>query len=440
MGSKESFNSFKDFAKDYFSKHPECLTLLKYGIDLPTDELENIEIIDKDWESITYINKKTNEIVKSYIYKKIYDRIDKIDATCLSINNQDENIYIDYFDNIDATKDYSNAIINSRKNPEKRILSRVYKDVDTKYGKFCLHAEEGSDMCSIGAYKQISLYHGSHDEIIDYRNDFDFGKYCIIRFKHYIKENFDQWIMGYISKTGYSNPDINMWQYNTSFSNNQSVDSPIYGFEHRNNSEAGTIIMDGSIKVKDNENSVPSYRIIRFWNGVVEEYENKACNSKAYFANYNGFVSITKHGKFININCTGRNNTSFGWHGTSSIVLLSETDGQFTPDDFKIIISKIESLDVVEKGKLKISIINQLRNYLNIHDKDDFSKVNKYGLTDVTFEDMVLKMKDKDISQIIEKYLEDMCDTFNISMEDLLGNPPQDMKSEYVPTYKNKDK
>ena len=53
---------------------------------------------------------------------------------------------------------------------------------------------------------------------------------------------------------------------------------------------------------------------------------------------------------------------------------------------------------------------------------------------------MVLKMKDKDISQIIEKYLEDMCDTFNISMEDLLGNPPQDMKSEYVPTYKNKDK
>lgn len=421
MSEKEKFDENKEIQR----------ILLYYGINIPIEEIEKIELLEKTKSKITYWNKKTNEIITSDLMGSIYKKYKANYSISLTTSNLDKSFFIEQFNYIEQPKTYQEAgqnALKSRNNNETKILSRAYIDISTKYGNFCLHIEEGYKDCLIGPYRQVSLYYGNHEQVIEkYNNDFDFKNCCLFRWK-YIKYNkFNQCTMGY-NNNSYYNPNISIWSYGESIYDDKEVDIPFYAFESRENRNSGIILINGELRLEENRKCIPDIFKSSEIEKQIEEYENRNNLSKAYFVNYDECFTIVKQDNTIIIEYKKKDNKTRKWDKSFSTSITSSTNKEFSNDDFQQIITLMDTFPISKE--LQIFIKSQLTGYSNIHDKNNFSKINKFSLEHYNFESMLEYIKQENISEIVENGLELLSNTFDIPIEILLGhNAPNQLKN-----------
>ena len=322
--------------------------------------------------------------------------------------------------------------MQSRNDCSSKLLSRAYADVSTKYGDFCLHVEEEYVDYKTGAYRSISLYHGNHEQvIIPNLNEFDFHKFCLFRCKYIEKSKFNQWILGYVNEN-FDGPKRNIWNYGDAKYQEQKIDCPVYAFDLRTNTRGGVIFTNGSLKINENTICMPEF----FENIETDEYEKLECTSKAYFSRHGEFLAIIKQGTKIIIEYNEKKYRTDKWSKPFSESIISLTDKEFTCDDFRKIITILEKMPINEREKK--FVVDELITYMNIHNENEFSTINRFTLEPFKFDDIVEYIKSQDLTDLVEKFIELLSNNFHIDIEDLLGeNPPNQQKNNgYVKKYK----
>lgn len=305
------------------------------------------------------------------------------------------------------------------------MLSRAYADVDTKYGNFCLHIEQGYTDYKFGPYRQVYLYYGNHEQVmIPWSNDFDFHKYCLFKCKYIEQDKFNQWMMGYVNEN-FDGPKRSIWNYGQAINKNEKCDLPIYACETRTSSNQGVIIINGDLKLKENVECIPE--IFDHYERELDAYESLECSSKAYFGNYGEYVAILKQGYTITIEYQKQVYRTREWNKDYFEFIESITNKEFTCDDFKKIITKIGTSSLSEN--IKNFIVSELKTYINIHDEQDFDKFDACTLESFSFEELLEYIKQQNLTELIEKSLESMSEIFQIDIEEVLGtNAPNQQK------------
>ena len=80
-------------------------------------------------------------------------------------------------------------------------------------------------------------------------------------------------------------------------------------------------------------------------------------------------------------------------------------------------------MDITDE--VKNAIASELTNYINIHQKNDFTKtVDGYSLQKHSFEEIIAYLQSQNLAELIEKSLEDLCHTFSIDMAELFALYP----------------
>lgn len=431
--NEKTFNSFKEFSDEYIKENKEILEIQKllnsYGLDIPLELIPDIEIIEKNRQLLTYYNKKTNEIVTSDLLGRIHEKWDARYSVSLTTRNQNKTFFVEQFNDIGSTRTYEEAgknALKSRKQTETRLLSRAYADISTKYGDFCLHIEQEYTNYKFGPYRSISLYYGNHEQVlIDWKNDFDFRKYCLFRYKYNEKSKFSQCTMGLIN-VKFDAPRLNIWNYGVT----KNSDIPIYSMEENHNS--GAIFINGTSKLEENFKYIP--RVFDFrGEDLLKQFEDKNCTSKAYFCNYRGeYVAILKQGTTISIEYKKEISNIFGMDNGQvncfSASIPSFTTREFTKNDFENIIKIVEESSI--SNELKRFVISQLNGYINTHNENDFKSLNLFPLECYNFEDILQYIQQSNLVEVVETGLESLSKKFHIDMEDLLGqNPPNQTKN-----------
>lgn len=433
--SRKKIHSFKELHEAYLKLHPEIALqelLLSYGIDIPLNEIKNIQILEKNKNAISYLNTRTNEIITSDLFGRVYQKYDEKYSVGLTISNPDKNFFVEHYHAIRPAKTYKEAAKNaleSRNNPDTKLLSRAYADIDTKYGNFCLHIEEGYTNYRYGPSKQVSLYYGNHEQVIDpLSRDFDFHKYCLCRWKHLQYCNFNQWQIGYVNEY-FDGPGRNIWNYGISNKNDQETAAPIHASHLRSGREGGVIFIDGDLKIAENEQCVPD--IFTFSDDIREqfdEYEILSLTSKAYFCNYRACVAILKTENQLTIEYKKKEIKTGEWSKSLSENIDSMTNKEFTCDDLKKIISRLEGLDINES--LKKFIISELISYTNIHKEDELATLGAFSLEPFSFEQMLEYIKQFNLQELVEKGIETILETFHMDIDELLGKCPPNQLEE----------
>lgn len=440
----KTFHSFKDFRKEFMEENKEQLKTLKlfhsYGLDVSLESLSDIEILEKKKDSLTYYDKSSKMIITSNLINRVYEKWNDRYSVSLTASNQDKNFFIEHFHSIDPAKTYEQAGLNalkSRKNPETRLLSRAYADVNTKYGDFCLHIEENYSSYKWGPYRSISLYYGNHEQvIIDWKNDFEFNKYGLVRCNHVKQNNFDQFMLGF-SNENFSLPHLNIWNYGEIVSS----DFPIYAMKDSAKNYSGIILMDGTLKLEENLKYIPTIFDFPNMKSCIKKYEDSDCTSKMYFGNYKcELVTILKLESMIKIEYEKENYEERKFENLFSDSITSLDSEDFTKHDFINIIDSISKSTI--NSKLKGFVISQLNAYINTHDENNFELLNSYNLAGCNFETMLQYMEQQDLCKLVESGIESLSETLCIGIDEILGeNPPNQTKvSQYAkkPTTKPK--
>lgn len=419
-----------------FFKNTNIKILFYEGLEISPHDIKDINVIERDKNKITIYNHETNELVTSDLNCYINGKWEAFCAAGLFTHILNRNFFIEEY-NADSPFDLSlykgkNAI-KARRNNETKIFSRAYVDISTKFGDFCLHIEEKTKN-QYGSYILLSLYHGHHDVIIDdLYNDFNWPKYGIFRTKYMKKNDFYQWMLGYVD-TVWSHPFRNIWSYGGTKSKDNKCKAPIYSFsEFQGNGNRGTIFIDGSLKLKDNLEYIPDM----FDNLKVNEYENSLYNSKAYFGTPSKHIAVLKYldSNFIEIIYKQKNKQLGIFEEKSSINIESLSNEEFTYDDFEKIICALDIMPI--DSCLKKFVICELQTYISIH----YSKNSNFFIRNGSnVEEFPIKLADflkqenfatlldllnsTDANEFVEILIEDITNFFHISINDLLGNPP----------------
>lgn len=426
--NRKIFYSFKEFYENFKKLNKENLEnqriLKSYGLDIPLDVMQDIEILESNKKSITYWNRKTNELVTSNLLGKIYKKWQTKYSVSLITCNQDKTFFIEHFHSIDSAETYEQTgknALKSRKDPKTKLLSRAYADVSTKYGDFCLHIEEGYTDYKYGSpYRFVSLYHGNHEQtMLNWMNDFDHNKYGLFRW-YYVEQNkFSRWVMGFENDI-FNNPKRNVWKYGR-----LNDTSSVYASEFLTNSNAGVIFRNGHLKLKKNTMYIPD--IFDWLKQELKEYEDLDCTSKAYFCNCEECVAILKQDSTISIEYKKKNPRTYDWSKEFSDHIVSATTQEFTEEDFKNIITQLEISSISET--LKSFTVSELESYKNIHNTNDFGTLDKFTLEPYHFEDMLQYIREQNLIEVVEKGIESLSSTFHMDIEELLGqNPPNQAK------------
>lgn len=419
-----------------FFKNTNIKILFYEGLEITTHDLKDMKVIERDKNKITIYNHETNVLVTSDLNCHINGKWGAFCAAGLITNILNRNFFIeeyntyDYADlpfNLSSSEKGKNAI-KARRNDETKIFSRAYVDVSTKFGDFCLHIEEKSKN-QYDPYILLSLYHGHHDVVIDdLYNDFNWPKYGIFRTKYMKKDDFYQWMLGYVDSV-WSHPFRNIWSYG---GRNKKCKAPIYSFsEFQGNGKRGTIFIDGSLKLKDNLEYIPDM----FENLKVNEYENNLYNSKAYFGTPSEHIAVLKYldSIFIKIIYKQKNKRLGIFEEKSSISIESLSNMEFTHDDFEKIICALDTM-LVDKS-LKEFVIYELQTYISIHysknsnfrdnsDIEEFPIKLANFLKQENFTTILDLLNSAYANEFVEILIEDITNFFHISINDLLGNPP----------------
>ena len=155
---------------------------------------------------------------------------------------------------------------------------------------------------------------------------------------------------------------------------------------------------------------------IGFINLEVDEYEKEQVSSKIYYGASNTIV-VLKNGYEIKVIYNVYNPRKNRKDEKESANIISLTDGKFTKDDFEKIIASLELMDI--DIELKESFITELTTYINVHTSDFNTLTNT--LENVSYQELKEIFAKSNLTEFVEKLIENMSETFSISTSDLLG-------------------
>ena len=147
-----------------------------------------------------------------------------------------------------------------------------------------------------------------------------------------------------------------------------------------------------------------------------DEYEKEDVTSKVYYGASNTIV-VLKNGYEIKVIYNVYNPRKNRKDEKESANIISLTDGKFTKDDFEKIIASLELMDI--DIELKESFITELTTYINVHTSDFNTLTNT--LENVSYQELKEIFAKSNLTEFVEKLIENMSETFSISTSDLLG-------------------
>ncbi len=296
------------------------------------------------------------------------------------------------------------------------LYSHCYVDVKTKYGTFCLEVDEHFSHSNYGPHRSLTLYNVTCDNE-EFQNNYSkhiYPKFGVLKFKHMPSSNFNQWLVGYVDNV-FQNSRRSVWNYAFDTEFRRGEGPQIYSisdYYESNLGFKGAIILDGNIKVVDVKNYLP----IGFINLEVDEYEKEDVTSKVYYGASNTIV-VLKNGYEIKVIYNVYNPRKNRKDEKESANIISLTDGKFTKDDFEKIIASLELMNI--DIELKESFITELTTYINIHTSDFNTLTNT--LENVSYQELKEIIVKSNLTEFVEKLIENMSETFSISTSGLLG-------------------
>ena len=436
-GQDKTYHSLKDFGNAYYNEHPEfqiIRLLLSYGVDIPVEDLDNIEIIEITGKKITYLDKRTNEVNTSNLEANMPEIFKSRNNVLLRTSNKDETSFVEQFNSIRQANTFEQAgkyALESRSNPQTTVLSRAYRDINTKYGDFCLEVEESPRKNIYGHYKLVSLYHGNHEQLLDESsNEFDLPNNGIFYWDYINNDNvFDQCMLGFTGNP-FSNPFSNVWRYRKSNAFGREVDVPIFASYNRKDMMSGAIFPKGYLRVDENLRYLPDVFEHQDFRNQIRDYENGNYTAKAYFANYKECCAVVKKGTTITIECKRKDYKNINWKKTFSMNIESKTPHLFSYDDIQKIIIGAESLPISDE--LKKHLKNQFVAYMNTQEENNINTLKVPSLEQYDFETMVDFINRPDIAEIVEKALETLSSIFNLPVDEIVGQNIKEKDSPQV--------
>lgn len=408
--------------------------LFNEGLEIPSYNFDNVEVLERDQNKITYFNNRTNEIITSDLKSYIHKKWGSENAAGLLIFEPDNKLYMEEYNSYEygetPLERGQNAIL-ARRNSETLLFSRAYVDVSTKYGDFCLHIEEKKTKNRFGPHVWLSLYHGHHEEIIDkYENDFNWPDYGIFRTKYMEEGDFYQWMLGFVDSV-WSHPFRNIWTYGDVKTGSYKPKFPIYSFnEYQGTGKRGTILIDGNVKLKDSEEYLPDM----FENIGAEEYERISCTSKAYFGTPSENIAILKYPipqnpNHIKIIYKQKNRRTDQFETKCVTSIDSKTEKEFTENDFELIISALEEMPIHQD--LKKFVIDEIKTYVSLSYQNNAFFIGNFpdtpepiNLSNVLeregYDSLLDTIERNKAAEFVEKLIENISQNFHISISDLL--------------------
>ena len=448
--SRKKITSFAELSSEFDKLYPEFKIiddLRSYGIEISEEDAENIKILKKDEYKIVYLDKKTGEIVTSDLHDYLSRNYNCDYSISLTKANSLGTFFVEQFYDIPKTVTFEalgKEALKARKNPNNKLLSRAYADVNTKYGDFCLvisseYYTYHDNLFNYFPGESISLYYGNHKQILcELTKEFHYSQFCLFRWKYTTIADADQIHFGFNNHN--SGPSRDIWCCGSTGSYlGEKILSPIYDISYKDLKLAGTVIMNGKQVLTGAEHSLPNFFKNRWYiMDAVKDYDSETLTSKAFFASIDELVSITKKGNIITIEYSY---FDFGTDKKPKIVCVQKipslTDSKFTLDDIEKVIVKIEDIPISERNELKKFVINQLNIYLDLHDYDDLSKLkDSFSLETKSFEDILKYIENKDLNVFVEEQIDNFCSLLHIDVKDLLGKYVSNQENDTESTHR----
>ena len=375
--------------------------LKKYGLDVTLEEASNIQITDtyvssqSNFKSITFVNQSTGEKLVFYSGIPADDNLDY--NTTVTFNNEE----IDY--NSKVKKDYLK--LDDLKGEV--VRKRAWANVDTKYGKFCFYLEEDN------LKRTINLFSSNYDDIWEPLSSYEESTIFAITYDK--AQNTHQLLLGNRPSTicNFPTKKINFYEVDN---------SSIYTYFSQNYCpDEGVILLNGHLTPENNETLKKIVESFKSYY-VAKEATDAQHTSKIYFGNYNDVIQIFKDDGQIHIIYKSQRPLGFLIPIFDSCI-FSESKGQLTKDDFEKIIIALHNTALFDNYQNQ-RIITELINYINTHEKDNLNIQSK-SLKNVTYDYLLNIMQNGNIALVVENLIDEIKDTFNIPMDELLGTNQQ---------------
>ncbi len=430
--------------------------IFKEGLEVSSDEIYNIEIISRGENKITYKDKRTNYIVTSDLNcKKIILNSKTYNLAGLLTFIPKKNLHIDeytlYKKGSNSLEDVKNAI-EARRNPEKYGINYTYANASTKYGDIYLELRNNYlDSNSMHSFS-LALYQGKFptplNEVVEPKGSIQ-DIISIIRYDEFDHSTY------FTFNPNFSNVSAlrrNVWLYDKSIEDGSFSANPMYCTE--TNGCWGIIFPSGKQKLSENKKYLPNcfknyYQLPEFENIRSLSKAFIKCLSKAYFGNNsNDCISIFKytfsdHYKILINQIKKDEVTGKFYNEVLTQINIPQSNSSFIKSDFTNIINTVKELNLSEN--FQNFIITTLENYQNFYlEPTQFAiATDNYG------EVMLLNLKDSlkngyiyvndilescNIKEFVEKLLELLSKTYNVSVKDLLKNklPTKETESSYT--------
>ncbi len=400
MEKEQKTNNFNDFGEIFKMSRED----LKF-------------ILERDGK-VKYLDKENNclyTLKRSFGFRQYF----KKNAICFKKENLTTGIIEEEYYSVTSSVDYievTKKISDLREN--NLLYSRCYADVTTKYGTYCLEANEQFSNLNFGPHRDLTLYNVTHDN--DKLNnpyfEYAYPYFGVLKFKYSSAGDFNQWLYGYVDNI-FQNPRRNIWNFGTLFEKDvkkSADDGSIYCIGDYADSLGfrGAVILDGNIKTANIRHFLPDC----FANLEVDEYEKEQVSSKIYYGAADTIV-VLKNGYEIKVIYNILNRRKHKKEEKETVNIISLTDGKFTKDDFEKIIASLELMDIDKE--LKESFITELVTYINVHTSDFNTLTNT--LANVSYQELKEIIEKSNLTEFVEKLIENMSETFSISTSNLIG-------------------
>lgn len=378
--------------------------LKEYGLDVTLEEASNIQITDSyvdsqsNFKSITFVNQSTGEKIVFYSGIPVDDTMDY--NTTVTFNNEE----IDY--NSIVKQDYLK--LDDLKGEV--VRKRAWANVDTKYGKFCFCLEEDN------LKKTVQLFSSNYDDIWEPLSSYEESTIFAIIYDK--AQNMHKLLLGNRPSTldFFPTKEINLYEVDN---------SSIYTYLSRNYChDEGVILLNGHLTPENNETLKKIAESLKTADSYYEvrEAADTQHTSKIYFGNLTDKIQIFKDDDQIHIIYKSRRQLGF-LIPVFDFCIFSESKGQLTKDDFEKIIIALHNTALFDNYQNQ-RIITELINYINTHEKDNLNIQSK-SLKNVTYDYLLNIMQNGDIALLVENLIDEIKDTFNIPMDELLGTNQQ---------------
>ncbi len=378
--------------------------LKKYGLDVTFEEASNIQITDTyvssvdNFKSITFVNQSTGEKIAFYSGIPADDNMDY--NTTVTFNNEE----------IDYNSKGKQGYLKLADLKGEVIRKRAWANVDTKHGQFCFCLEEDN------LKRTIQLFSSNYDDIWEPLSSYEESTIFVITYDK--AQNAHKLLLGNRPSTicNFPTKEINLYEVDN---------SSIYTYFSRNYChDEGVILLNGQLTPENNETLK---KIAESFTTADSYYEVRDAadaqhTSKIYFGNLDDKVQIFKDDDQIHIVYKSRRQLGF-LIPVFDFCVFSESKGQLTKDDFEKIIIALHNIDLFDNYQNQ-RIITELINYINTHEKDNLNIQSK-SLKNVTYDFLLNIMQNGDIALFVESLIDEIKDTFNIPMDELLGTNQQ---------------